>query len=264
MRTRPHNHFHAYKLGIIVAANSETRTTSAGFAASERQTMKFLCMLTAVLMFVAGGAQAQSNPAAAPADPTADLQRDTHDGLTVMASPLTDAAQSKAIFGKVDPMPLGILPVEVFLKNDSQKPIRVDIDTIQLTVHPRHGRQDLDWLGANEVASLIAHPEGVVPSQPRRVAGIPLPSNDKKAEKYAAQLRPLTLDGEVVPPMGMLHGYLYFNVSHEMKLADGATIYVPNVYSMPSNKPLMFFEAPIGKKKSDSQAPPAPAAADPK
>jgi hypothetical protein len=48
-----------------------------------------------------------------------------------------------------------------------------------------------------------------------------------------------------------------------MKLADGATIYVPNVYSMPSNKPLMFFEAPIGKKKSDSQAP-VPAAADPK
>jgi len=145
--------------------------------------------------------------------------------------------------------------VEVFLKNDTQQPIRVDIDTIQLTVHPRNGRQDLDWLGANEVASLIAHPEGVVPSQPHRIAGIPLPSNDKKADKFAAQLRPLTLDGEVVPPMGMLHGYLYFNVSHEMKLADGASIYVPNVYSMPSNKPLMFYEAPIGKKKAD--VPPA-------
>jgi hypothetical protein len=217
------------------------------------------------MLLVVTGVQAQSKPAAAPAaDPTAALQRDTHDGLTVMASPLTDAAQSKDIFGKADPMPLGILPVEVFLKNDSQKPIRVDIDTIQLTVHPRNGRQDLDWLGANEVASLIAHPEGVVPSQPRRVAGIPLPTNDKKADKFAAQLRPLTLDGEVVPPMGMLHGYLYFNVNHEMKLADGASIYVPNVYSMPSNQPLMFFEAPIGKKKTDAQPLPATSDADPK
>jgi hypothetical protein len=217
--------------------------------------------VTLLLLTVATQLHAQSKPAAPAADPTADLARDTHDGLTVMARPLTDAAQSKDIFGKADPMPLGIMPVEVFLKNDSRQPIRVDIDTIQLTVHPRNGRQDLDWLGANEVASIIVHPEGVVPSQPRRVAGIPLPSNDKKADKLAAQLRPLTLDGEVVPPMGMLHGYLYFNVSHEMKLADGASIYVPNVYSMPSNKPLMFYEAPIGKKKAESA--PAVAPADP-
>jgi hypothetical protein len=231
--------------------------------------MKSLSTLAAALvLLLAATAHAQSKPAAPPAqaqaDPTADLARDTHDGLTVMANPVTDAAQSKAIFGKADPFPLGIMPVEVILKNDTQKPIRVDIDTIQLTVHPRTGRQDLDWLGADEVASLIAHPEGVVPSQPRRVAGIPLPSNDKKSEKYAAQLRPLTLDGEVVPPMGMLHGYLYFNVSREMKLAENATIYVPNVYSMPSNKPMMFYEAPIGKKKAaDAQASPAAPAASP-
>ena len=49
--------------------------------------------------------------------------------------------------------------------------------------------------------------------------------------------------------MGMLHGYLYFNVAHEMKLANGASIYVPNVYTMPSLKPLMFFEVLIGKKQ---------------
>ena len=241
-------------VGIIVAANSKTRTTSAGFAASERQTMKSLCSITVLILVLAIGSRAQSGAAAANADPTADLQRDTHNGLTVMANPLTDTERAKSIFGKSDPMSIGLLPVEVFLRNDSQQPIRVDIDTIQLTVHPaRGGRQDLDWLTAEEVASLIAHPEGVVPQQPRRIAGIPLPTNDKKAEKFAAQLRPLTLDGEIVAPMSTLHGYLYFNVSREWKLAEGASIYVPNVYSMPSNKPLMFFEAPIGKK-------PAPAA----
>jgi hypothetical protein len=196
------------------------------------------------------GAPARAGQAPAAADPIADLQRDTHSGLTVAANPLTDPEQAKSIFGKADPMPLGVLPVEVFLKNDSQQPIRVDIDTIQLTVHTEHsGRQDIDWLSAQEVATLIVHPEGVVPKKPQHIAGIPLPSSDKKVEKLAATLRPLTLDGEVVPPMGLLHGYLYFNVAHEMKLANGASIYVPNVYSMPSLQPLMFFEVPIGKKQ---------------
>ncbi len=255
MHTPVERRFRTGKVGIIVAANSKTRTTSAGFPASERQTMKSLCSISALVLLFALGARAQSAPPAANADPTADLQRDTHSGLTVMANPLTDAERAKSIFGKSDPTAIGILPVEVFLKNDSQQPIRVDIDTIQLTVHPARGRQDLDWLTAEEVASLIAHPEGAVPQQPKRIAGIPLPTNDKKAQKFAAQLRPLTLDGEIVAPMSTLHGYLYFNVSREWKLAEGASIYVPNVYSMPSNKPLMFFEAPIGKKPA-----PAPSA----
>jgi hypothetical protein len=229
--------------------------------------MKSLCMLAAAILLSATACQAQLNgPAQAPAgvsaDATVDLQHDTHDGLTVMANPLTDAEQAKTLFGKADPIAIGILPVDVYLKNDSPQPIRVDIDTIQLTVHTLRGkRQDLDWLSADEVASMIAHPEGVVPTQPRHIAGIPLPKNDKKAEKLAAQLRPLSLDGEVVPPMAMLHGYLYFNVNHEMKVAQGASIYVPNVYSMPSNKPLMFFEAPIGKKSAQPQTPPAAAPA---
>jgi hypothetical protein len=215
--------------------------------------MRFLCTLSAAILLFVVSAQPQSAPTksaapAADADPTADLQRDSHNGLTVMGNPLTDAERSKSIFGKADPVTIGILPVEVFLKNDSQQPIRVDIDSIQLTVHPSRGRMDLDWLSADDVALMIAHPEGIAPSNPRRVAGIPVPTNDKKAQKFAEQLRPLTLDGEIVPPGGMLHGYLYFNVSHEMKLAQGASIYVPNVYAMPSNKPLMFFEAPIGKK----------------
>jgi hypothetical protein len=222
--------------------------------------MRLPRLLTLLVVLAAAplAARAQA-PAAAAADPIAELQRDTHSGLTVAANPLTDLEQAKSIFGKADPMPLGVLPVEVFLKNDSQQPIRVDIDTIQLTVHTEHnGRQDIDWLSAQEVATLIVHPEGVVPKKPQHIAGIPLPSSDKKVEKLAATLRPLTLDGEVVPPMGMLHGYLYFNVAHEMKLANGASIYVPNVYSMPSLKPLMFFEVPIGKKQPPTAAAPAP------
>ena len=50
-------------------------------------------------------------------DPTASLPHDTHDGLTVLADPYTNKARGKERFGKANPMEVGILPVEVFLRN---------------------------------------------------------------------------------------------------------------------------------------------------
>ena len=189
-------HFPARRAHIIVAANLDyaqkiTRTTCAALAASERLTMKLPRLLTLLMVITVAPLATHAQAPAAAADPIADLQRDTHSGLTVAANPLTDPEQAKSIFGKADPVPLGVLPVEVFLKNDSQQPIRVDIDTIQLTVHTEHsGRQDIDWLSAQEVATLIVHPEGVAPKKPQHIAGIPLPSSDKKVEKLAATLPP--------------------------------------------------------------------------
>jgi hypothetical protein len=204
---------------------------------------------------VTGIATAQTKttlPGAPAADPTADLQRDSHSGLIVMADPLTDVTRAKDIFGKANPIDAGILPVQVYLRNESAQPVRVNIDTIQLVVHLLNGgRQDLDWLSAQEVAAAIAHPGGISPKQPHRIAGIPLPTGDKKADKLAEILQPLTLDGEIIAPMSTLRGYLYFDVSHELKLANTASLYVPDVFSMPSGKPLMFFETPVGKKPAD-------------
>ncbi len=79
------------------------------------------------------------------------------------------------------------------------------------------GRQEIDWLPPEDVAGLVAHPGGVTPSNRPRIAGIPLPSGDKKTDKLAEILRPLTLDADVVPPMGALHGFLYFNVNNECR-----------------------------------------------
>lgn len=236
----------------------ESRTTSLLLRASERLTgnmLRSFCILGLSLALTAAAAPAQKGPkpASTPAaDPTADLQRDSHNGLTVMANPLTDPARAKDLFGKANPINAGLLPVEVFLKNENAQPLRVNIDTIRLVVHLKSGgRQDLDWLSVQEVAALIAHPGGIAPKDPRRVAGIPLPSGDKKTDKLVEILQPLSLDGEIVAGNSTLHGYLYFDVSHELKLADTASIYVPDAFSMPSNKPLMFFEVPVGKKPAD-------------
>ena len=136
----------------------------------------------------------------------------------------------------------------MFLRNSTDHPIQVNLNTVQLEVHLRNGsHQEIDWLSAEDVAGMIAHPGGAAPSQPRRIAGIPLPSADKKAEKYAEILRPLTLDSDTVAPMGSLHGFLYFDVSHDPSLASTSVLYVPDVVVIPTKKTLMFYEVPLGK-----------------
>jgi hypothetical protein len=177
----------------------------------------------------------------------AALPHDSHDGLTIQADPYKDRGRSKEKFGKADPVAAGILPVEVTLRNATDKPIRVNINTIQLEVHLRNGgRQDLDWLAAEDVATLIAHPAGAgAPSRPR-IAGLPIPSGDKKADKLAEILKPLTLDADTVPPMGAVHGFIFFNLNNEMGLTDNAVLYIPDAALLPSRKALMFFEVPLG------------------
>jgi hypothetical protein len=216
---------------------------------------KPLIVSFALVLFASSGAiglRAQNKAGAskvqqATPDPTAALPHDNHDGLTILADPYVDKARSKEKFGKANPLEVGILPVEVFLRNETDHPIQVNINTIQLEVRLRSGgRQDIDWLSPEDVAGLIAHPGGAAPSQ-RRVAGIPLPTGDRKADKLAEILRPLTLDSDTVAPRRSLHGFLYFNVNHDPSLASTSVLYVPDVVAIPTKKALMFFEVPLSK-----------------
>src|SRR5277367_2738798 len=77
-------------------------------------------------------AQAPASPAAG-ADDAAP--HDRHNGVTVSAKPCTDPATAKDKFGKANPLPVGILPVEVFLHNETNQPVRIDLSTVQLSVH---------------------------------------------------------------------------------------------------------------------------------
>lgn len=176
------------------------------------------------------------------------LHHDRHDGVDIAADAYTDTERAKERFGKANPIAAGILPVEVTLRNESTKPIRVDLSTIQLEVNnPEYGRQDIDWLTAEQVADAIAHPGGTPPPQARRLpVGIPLPSKDKKTEKLAETLRPLSLDADIIPPMATVRGFLFFNMNHKISHAKYSSLYVPDLKFIPSNQPLMFFEVSLG------------------
>jgi hypothetical protein len=200
-------------------------------------------------------AQSSSTPAAAgvgsPSSASA-LPQDKHGGLTISVDPYTDAHRAKETFGKSsDPVPAGILPVDVFFKNETPHPIKIDLETVQLDVHFGSGKhQDLDWLPIAQVANLIRHPGGNPsdPSARRFPIGIPLPGKDKKVDSIIAGLRPLVLDSDVVPPLGTMHGFLFFDVSHDFAAAVTSSLYVPDVVLLPAKTPLMFFEVPLTKK----------------
>ena len=167
--------------------------------------------------------------------------------MTLSADPYTNPARAKEKFGKANPIPAGILPVEVFLRNDTAQPIHIDLSTIQLDIRlTSGGSQDVDSLGVYEVASAIAHPGGApAPKLPRFPMGVPK-GTDSKAENLANILRPLALDADIVPPMGMIHGFLFFDMNHRMTLVQSSSLYLPDATMVPSNKPLMFFEVPLG------------------
>jgi len=211
--------------------------------------------IAAIIVLACASVQLHANPPAqAPHQADDSLPHDRHEGLSVSADAYSDADRSKHKFGKsADPLPVGILPVEVFLRNETDLPMHVDLSTIQLDVHPHGGArdEDIDTLSLHDVAAAVAHPHG--PSAPhasRFPVGLPS-STDKKADKVADVLGPLALDSDIVPPHGMIHGFVFFDLGDEMSLAETASIYVPDVTIVPSQKALMFFEVPVGKESRE-------------
>src|ERR1700720_1874134 len=187
-----------------------------------------------LLCACAFGQSAPATPAPKPGTP-APLSRDQHRGLTVSVDPYTEPARTKDKFGKANPHDVGVLPVEVFLRNDSDQPMRVNLETVQLEVTLKNGvRQEVDWLRAEEGAKLIAHPTGSADPHQKRLP-LPMKIGDKNVEKLANVLRPLTLDADVIPPKGTIHGFLYFDVSHEFAIVKRSSLYVPDVSIAPSN-----------------------------
>lgn len=205
-------------------------------------------LLLACVCAFAQGNSSSNHAASSSAHADDSLPHDAHEGLSVSADAYTDMARAKEKFGKANPVPLGILPVEVFLRNETTQPLRIDLSTVQLAVQPPGGRhQDIDSVPVQEVASAAAHPKGPSAPKARRFPiGLESPT-DSKTDKMLEVLRPLSLDADVVPPMGMIHGFLFFDLDRDMLLASDASLYVPDVSIAASQKALMFFEVPLGK-----------------
>ena len=192
--------------------------------------------------------QAPQQRGQAPAPLIATPRQDRHDGLSISVDPYNEPPRAKQKFGKANPLAVGILPIEVSMRNDTDRPIHVDLSTIQLEVHfSDDHHQELDWLPPQQVANQVAHPKGpAAPTARRFPIGVPSGA-DSKADKLTEILKPLSLDADIVPPKGTIHGFLFFDLNHDMSLVQNASLYVPDVTTVPPSKPMMFFEVPLGE-----------------
>jgi hypothetical protein len=218
--------------------------------------IEFTAAIAALLLIPAGSRWfghsatlfAQS-PAPEAVDPTTLPNHDKHEGLLVAADPYTDAERSKQTFGKDDPAKGGVLPIEVYFRNDTDQAIRVDLNTIRLEIDPPdEDHQKVEALSVKEVAVLVVHPRGPAdPSATRKriPAPIPMPKHDKAVEKTAAALQPFLFDSDVLPPHSTLHGFFFFDLGHDMSMMRYADLYVPDVMVVSGNKLLMYFDVPL-------------------
>jgi hypothetical protein len=206
--------------------------------------MRVLLIGVMLLSPAAACAQTAQTAHAAQTDPASLPARDRHEGLLVAADPYTDAARTKDRFGKADPLQAGIVPIEVFFRNETAQPMRIDLSTIRLEIEPPGGsRQRLEALSADDVAGAIAHPGGAPNASRSRIPSpIPLPRHDKKQEKVAEILRPLAVQSDVVPPSSTIHGFVFFDVNHDFSLLANASLYVPDVKPIGARQPLTYFE----------------------
>jgi hypothetical protein len=151
------------------------------------------------------------------------------------------------IFDKRDIVSNGVMPMAVILFNDNDYPIRVSGDTIELIV----GKVRRKTIMPQEAVVRIFGKRGKGTSIPvpiRIPVPVPVPSIPiGKGTSLEDELRDFQhkfLGEKLVEPKSGTGGFLYLRIEKQNlrdKLAD-AVIYIPDLYSYDTGRPMMFFE----------------------
>jgi hypothetical protein len=214
----------------------------------ERWARRGVAMLAAVLLLAApvfptqSGGQTTPQAAANP-DPAALPARDSHQGLLIAADPYLTSERSEQKFGKKHPYSAGLLAIDVYLRNDSESPLRIDIDTIELRIAaPGQRRQRLETLTVEDVAYRIVLPNGAAPRARRG----PIPGvgggKTKEIAKMEDSLRYLMLQSDMIGPHNTIHGFVIFDIARHFEDTGHSTLYIPDVSRFGSGEKLFFFE----------------------
>jgi hypothetical protein len=198
--------------------------------------------LGALLFAGARVANAQTNPASLPA-------HDSHQGVLVAADPYVTAARYKEKFGKHTPFEAGILALEIYIRNDNDKPIRVNLDTVSLRIgQPGTTPQNLDAISPEETANrVILKPKD--PKAPRLPlplpGGVPRTGRGKEWDDFQAVLSSDAMSSDVLPPNATVHGFFYFDINYHYDWLSNAHFELPDLAFMLDNKALFFFEVDL-------------------
>jgi hypothetical protein len=183
----------------------------------------------------------------APPDPMSLATRDAHQDLTIVADPYIRAARyKKEVFGKDSFYNAGIVAIDVYFRNDNDRPIRLNLSTIQLVIsQPDQDRQRLGPLSPEDVAdrTLLTANSNIRAHRP-----FPFPSpgsgsgHSKDWVEMTTTLRSVALGTDVLPPHATTHGFLFFDLNHDFSAIRNSHLYIPDLSFMIDNKALFFFE----------------------
>jgi hypothetical protein len=218
----------------------------------EMKQASLLIMSVAVSMTLAAVAPRQlPQPPSKPSPPAPSTwtAKDSHQGFTVAADAYSDADRCKDKFAKADPYKAGILAVDVFLKNDTNYPVHIDLSTVRLDVNDPNGQHfHVPALSLEEAAREIAHPNGPSLPTPRRLPPILSSRQDSKSRDVENKLQPVALQTDIVPANGTARGFLFFDVNSHFDLVPDASLYVPDVKSVASNDSMIYFDVALVPK----------------
>jgi hypothetical protein len=184
---------------------------------------------------------------------TASLE--SHEGLTISATPWMDAAKYKEKFSKKSPFDAGILAVQVSFRNESDDSVKVNLSSIRLTVHlDAENTQELPSLSPEELVQAVLKPGGKDPTATRKKLPIPvnIPNSgkDKNADELQRQAQEASVPTGVIAPHSTVQGLLYFDLQKQFDLLETAHLYVPDLMLMRGNRALTYFDVDLSSRGS--------------
>jgi hypothetical protein len=160
------------------------------------------------------------------------------------------AARYKDKFGKHTPYEAGILALEIYVRNDNDKPIRVNLSTVSLLfAETGQSRQKLSALSPEDVANRVFSKNPKDPKAQRLPlplpGGVPRTGRGKEWDELDASLRSAAMSSDVLPPNATVHGFFYFDIDHHYDWLSNARFELPDLAFMLDKKALFFFEVDL-------------------
>jgi hypothetical protein len=182
---------------------------------------------------------------------------DTHEGMSIGVEPWTQGSLYKQKFPKKSPFSGGVVALQLTLRNDSDESIKIDVQSIRLILLiGEDNRQELSPLSAEDVAdTVLLSNNGRDPTQRRNPLPIPVgkprPSRDRNWTELKDACQNAAVPSSVVAAHSTMVGLVYFDMRSEWDLLQTAKVYLPNLMSMSTKRPLSYFEIDLSHGARD-------------
>jgi hypothetical protein len=165
----------------------------------------------------------------------------TQERITIAAKPYNTPQLAAEAFGKAKPYELGIMPVLVVIKNDTGKPLNLDLVAEFVAADGEHA-EALPPFDVQRYNGVRKRPDlGRKPTAP-----IPIPRSKVKAPLNVPEIENRSWGVKLLPPGESANGFFYFEAT------DGdlrnAHLYLTGIKDARSNQPYFYFEVPLDAK----------------